>query len=180
MCWRRRLGGCFGGSRGVLNEPDCVVVATGIKRTSSSNLNFVKETEMLKHLTFVLLSSVTTLAFAQDAGWFHIATSSDGNDDYSVKMHSGELTQNKDGQIIEVIVGQVSHKRAQTVEVVKWYVATTDCAQGYGDLVILDIDGNYEGKTAFAQGGKNIASGIASIICAAAKSNGQKSVGGNA
>lgn len=131
---------------------------------------------MLKHLAFALLASVTTLALAQEAGWSQIATSADGNDTYSVKLHTGELTQNRQGQAIEVVVGKISHKQTQTIEVVKWYVTAADCAQGYGDLVVLDIHGNFQGETAFAQGSNNIASGIASSLCAAARANDPKSV----
>jgi hypothetical protein len=133
---------------------------------------------MLKCFAFTLLASVASSVLAQDTGWSQVAVSSDGNDTYSVKLHSGERTLNKQGEAIVVVVGQISHKQPQTIEIVKWYVASADCEQGYGNLVILDIDGNYQGETAFAQGGKNIASAIAGGICAAGRASDPKSVGG--
>ena len=123
---------------------------------------------MFTRIVLVALLSVTSVAVAQQNGWAQVTTSTDGNDVYSIKLHSGEHTLNKQGQPIEVVVGQVTHKQQGTVELLKWYVTDSDCVQGYGNLVILDIDGNYETEAPFAQGGKNIASGIAAVVCAAA------------
>jgi hypothetical protein len=133
---------------------------------------------MRKIVALTLLVAATSTASAQDAGWVEIATSSNGNDVYSVKLHSGERTQNKQGEAITVVVGKIEHKTTQTIEVDKWYVTHTDCVQGYGELVILDIEGNYQGESAFAFGSKNIGSAIAAGICAAGQSNSSRAKAG--
>ena len=125
---------------------------------------------------FVVLVASACIAVAQDSGWVQVAVSQDSNDVYSVKLHSGERSATKGGSPITVVVGQVEHKLTGQVDLNKWYVTDADCNQGYGNLEVTDMDGNFLYEAPFAQGGKNIASAIATDICAAGRSTTNKSV----
>lgn len=125
---------------------------------------------------FVVLAATACISVAQDSGWVQVAVSQDGNDVYSVKLHSGERSATKGGVPIIVVVGQVEHKLTGKVDLNKWYVTDSDCNQGYGYLDVTDMDGNFIYEAPFAQGGKNIASAIATDICAAGKSSTDKNV----
>jgi len=134
---------------------------------------------MLRRIAIGVLLCVATVALAQTDGWVQVAVSADGSDTYSIKLHSGERTQNKQGQNITVVVGQDNDNARQSVQIEKWYVTESDCQLGYGDLVFLDINGNYVGEAPFASGSKNIGSAIAAAICAAGSSVQSKGISNN-
>jgi hypothetical protein len=115
----------------------------------------------------VVLLGVATPLFAQDAGWVTVATSTDGHDVYRIKLHSGQRSTNGAGEYMTVVVGEDENKITHSTEIMKWYVTDKDCLNGYGNLVMLDMDGNYKFETAFASGSNTVGSGIAERICAA-------------
>lgn len=115
----------------------------------------------------LLLLCVAAPLYAQDAGWFTVVTSTDGNDIYRIKLHSGQHTTNGAGAYITVVVGEDENRVSLNIEIMKWYVTDTDCSNGYGNLVMLDMDGNYKYEAPFASGSKTVGSAIAGMICAA-------------
>ena len=118
-----------------------------------------------------------TTAYAQEDGWYHVETSKDGNETYSIKLGSGERSQNKQGEDMTVVVGKTADKKLGTIEIRKWYVTDTDCSQEFGNLVVLTIDGAYQLDAPFAKGSKNIASGIAETICGVTANEKRKAAG---
>lgn len=115
----------------------------------------------------LLLLCVAAPLYAQDTGWFTVATSTDGNDIYRIKLHSGRHTSNGAGAYISVVVGEDENRSTHTTDIMKWYVTDADCSNGYGNLVMLDMDGNYKYEAPFASGSKTVGSAIAGMICAA-------------
>ena len=121
-----------------------------------------------------LICIISTAAIAASDGWYFVARSKDSNDEYSVKLGSGARDSNKQGDSMTVVVGKISHKKENNIDIYKWYVTDSDCSQEYGNLVVLDIDGNFKFETPFAKGSNTIGSAIAEAICAAAAANDEK------
>jgi hypothetical protein len=115
----------------------------------------------------LLLLCVASPLYAQDAGWSTVATSSDGKDIYRIKLYSGQHSTNGAGKYITVVVGEDESKVTHTTDIMKWYVTDTDCSNGYGNLVMLDMNGNYKYEVPFASGSPTVSSAIAETICAA-------------
>jgi hypothetical protein len=124
-----------------------------------------------------VLAALATSAFAQSPDWYDITGSTDGNDIYSIKLHSGERTQNKGGEWITVVVGKISHKREGNVGIYKWYVTDTDCTQGYGNFVVLNLNDAYQFESPYAKGSKTIGSDIAKVICDVGEGERKKEAG---
>ena len=120
----------------------------------------------MRIITCIAMLLMASTGYAQDDGWFYVLTSKDDNNTYSIKLGSSERSQNKNGEPMTVVVGKSTDKKLGTIEIRKWYVTDADCAQEYGNFVVLNVDGTYNFETSFAKGSKNIASGIAENICA--------------
>ena len=124
---------------------------------------------MQKKLTTLALSFPLVFAaqstLAKDNGWYEAAYSADGKETYSMKFGSGERTQNKQGEAMTMVVGKQYNKKTNKIVLQKWYVTDTDCAQEYGNLVVLTIDGKYLYDAPFAIGSETISSFIAKTIC---------------
>lgn len=119
----------------------------------------------------------TSTVYAQEDGWYLVTASSDGNHSYSIKLGSGERSQNKKGELITVVVGKTSDKKLRKIEIVKWYVTDADCSQEYGNLIVLTVDGTYQFESPFAKGSRNIASSIAGTICDVTANDQRKAAG---
>lgn len=113
----------------------------------------------------LLFTLAVCRAYAGEDEWFLVAESNSGNDTYSIKLHSGERSQNKNGEQMTIVVGKNDDKKARKVYLHKWYVTDSDCAQEYGNLIALNMDGTYNFEASFAKGSKNISSAIAETIC---------------
>lgn len=120
---------------------------------------------LFKTAAFLAVCFFSIGAFCADDGWYVVAKSQDGNDEYSIKFGSGNLSQNKDGEPIEVLVGKIAHKKENNTDFYKWYVTESDCTNEYGNVVVLGMDGNFKFNAPFAKGSKTIGSAIADLIC---------------
>ena len=125
----------------------------------------------------VLLAVSACAAYAQEDGWYHVTTSQDGDNTYSIKLGSGERSQNRNGDPMTVVVGKNSDNKNGRINIYKWYVTDADCTQEYGNLVALKVDGTFDFETPFAIGSNNIASGIAETICSVTANENNKAAG---
>lgn len=108
------------------------------------------------------------LAYAGQASaqeWVRIANSN-GGDIYSAKSGSFELTRNKAGRQIAVVVGSTYWSAKKQYTYAKWYVTADDCDAGMGKLVVLQVNGEFDWDTDFVKGGQSISAGVADTICA--------------
>ena len=112
-------------------------------------------------------------ALAQEEGatWIEFTKNSDGDEIYSGKRGSYELTTSKAGTPIALVLGQVQDTTTKSITYSKWYVATRDCDAGLGKLVVLTVGGEYEGEVDYVAQGNNVASALGDIICSIYFSN---------
>ena len=103
--------------------------------------------------------------------WILITQNSDDTKFYSGKRGSYELSSTKAGTPIALILGQIEDKKTKNVSYGKWYVTTADCEAGLGKLVLLKVNGDYDGEVDYVAKGNNIASGIGDMICGIYLSN---------
>lgn len=97
-------------------------------------------------------------------GWTLVAESNTVQ--YSAQNGSFISSQTRGGTEIFVVIGKSHDSTTNQISIEKWYVSVSDCAQGHGNLVTLDIDGNFKFENSYANGGGSVASGIAETICA--------------
>lgn len=99
------------------------------------------------------------------SSWIQVAADDSGNVSFSARKGSFEVTQTKDGTAVGSILGQYTLKKPDSIRYYKLYVSQSDCAAGYGQLVLLDTNGSYSSESPFVSKGASIASGIADFIC---------------
>lgn len=116
-------------------------------------------------------------ATAPNAEWILITQNSDDTIFYSGKRGSFELTTTKSGSAVAVILGQIEHRKENSLSYGKWYVSTADCDAGLGKLVVLRVNGDFDFESDFVAKGNNIASGIADVICGLYRSDVQEKRG---
>ena len=126
--------------------------------------------------TIALAASIAASAQETD-GWYHVTTSKDGNDAYSIKLGSGQRSENKAGERMTIAVGRNADKKAGRVNLFQWYVTDTDCEREYGNLVALKMDGTFDFETPFAKGSNNISSAIAETLCSVGFEQEKKAAG---
>ncbi len=125
----------------------------------------------LKHALIALIVGLTPagqVLSAQEkesSEWVPITQNSDDTKFYSGKKGSYELTSTKGGTPIAMVLGQIEDKKAKNVSYGKWYVTAAECEAGIGKLVILKVDGDYDGEVDYVSKGNNIASAIGDLIC---------------
>lgn len=64
-------------------------------------------------------------------------------------------------------VGRVTEQKR--IDFYKWYVSATDCKNHMGSIVSLTPKGDYQFESDFVEGGGNVASELAAVICIAAR-----------
>ena len=133
----------------------------------------------MRRTCFVIFAMAASLAVSaqETEGWYHVTTSKDGNDEYSIKLGSGQRSENKAGERITIAVGRNADKKAGRVNLAKWYVTDTDCEREYGNLTVLKMDGSLAFEAPFAKGSKNIASAIAETLCSVGVEQEKKAAG---
>lgn len=114
------------------------------------------------------LAAVTT-AYSQSDGWISVAESVDSNNVWEAKKGTYELTTNRVGEEIALLIGKLDNKKTKEISIEKWYVATADCKQGFGKVVTLDLNGKFQYENSFAEGAGNIATSKAMFVCAVYK-----------
>lgn len=95
--------------------------------------------------------------------WVDLAST--GTDTFSIKKSSFDISTNKNNEPIAVIVGQDRDLKNKKVSYSKWYVSGSDCEQGFGKLVHLDLDGTYKLETDYAHAGTSVSSSIGTFLC---------------
>lgn len=110
-----------------------------------------------------LLVAASSFAMADD-GW--IPAASNDQVEFSIKKKSGEITKNKAGDDIFVVVGRVLDKKSGKINLEKWYVKYSDCLNKQGQIVTLTLGGDYQYENDFVFGAGSIASSNAELICA--------------
>jgi hypothetical protein len=111
---------------------------------------------------FVCVGLLSTTALA-GSGWVDVAAS--GSDTFSIKTDSFRITTTDGGKQAARVIGRDVDSSTTQVSVEIWYVTTPECDNGYGNLVTLDIDGNFKYENPFADGAGSVASSIAKVIC---------------
>jgi|SRR6478672_8280973 len=111
------------------------------------------------------ISAYATAAPADESSWVPITKNAEGTIHYSGRKGSYEVVQTKGGDSIAVIIGQTDNKQTKGIKFSKWYVKTDDCAAGFGQLVILKINGDFDFDSDFVADGNSVASGVADFIC---------------
>lgn len=115
----------------------------------------------------IIASSTPSLA---NERWHHITSSKDASDEYSIKPDSSVRDTNKNDEKITIVVGKSTNKKTNQVELFKWYVTDVDCKKEYGNLVVLDLNGEFKYEASFAKGAGTVASVLAEVICDAGAS----------
>ena len=98
--------------------------------------------------------------------WIAIAESQDSL--WQVQPGSLNFGNNKNGTAIASVVGKITAKRSQKIDLHKWYVSGSDCRSKMGKLVTLKIDGSFSHENDFVFGSGSVASAMAETICGAA------------
>lgn len=123
---------------------------------------------MKKFLFSLCLFSTAVLAAPTIDGYTIIA----GNDDPQVSYYlygqnkSGHFARTRGGEavyllsIMEIDHGMVKHYQA--------YVNADSCKQGQGEVVYLDLNGNFGSRGQFVSNGPSIQDSLASTICSLA------------
>ncbi len=125
----------------------------------------------LKHVLIALIVGLTPAGQVLSAQekessvWSLITQDRDDTKFYSGKKGSYELTSTKGGTPIAMILGQIEDKKAKKFSYGKWYVTAAECEVGIGKLVILKVNGDYDGEIDYVSKGNNIASVIGDLIC---------------
>ncbi|WP_370305728.1 hypothetical protein [Sinimarinibacterium flocculans] len=133
----------------------------------------MKNTALIRACIFFQLALST--AVNADDGWVTVAASNDGTT-WQAKSGSLEFTQTKGSTPIVVVTGRVTEKSGSRITVEKWYVPVSDCVKEQGTIVTLSISGEFKYENDFVFGSGNVASGMAELICGAAK---QKAIEAN-
>ncbi len=117
---------------------------------------------MIRELATVFVIALASPVFAQE--WIQVASNNDG-DVWSIKAGSFELTRNRSGQEIAVVLGSTHVSSTNRITYRKWYVTGQDCIAGLGKMVTLDVTGEFRFDSDFVKSGQSIAAAIADTIC---------------
>lgn len=96
--------------------------------------------------------------------WVEVSSS----DEIVVSFRKGsfDVSKNHGGDTIALAIAQLVMKGSQNVEFRKFYVTSSDCRLGYGELVTLDLNGEFLSSAKFVSQGGSVASGVADMLCA--------------
>lgn len=102
-----------------------------------------------------------TTAFCQD--WINFAS----NDDFRFDGRAGtrEFAKTKAGTPILIAQGRVFKIKDKSYTYKKWYVSVADCKAGYGKIVVLNLNGDYDADSDFVENGGSVGSAIAGMLC---------------
>lgn len=100
----------------------------------------------------------------REAPWVEVASSDKSV--VSLRKGSFELSENKGGEIVALALAQITNTLTGKVTFQKLYVAAQDCSRGYGEVVTLDLDGEFVASTKYVLGGDSVGSGVADTLCA--------------
>lgn len=113
------------------------------------------------------MSCTSSFALAQ-SNWVFIAENKQGSSTWEFQPGSLEFSKTRGGINIAVVTGRVTNKSTSQVDLNKWYVSANDCDKKMGQLVALNISGDFKHENDFVFGSGNIATALAEAICDAA------------
>lgn len=108
-------------------------------------------------------------------GWTNFSTAS--NSYYTdFKDGSYEERENKAGDDIGVLILKRRWMNEDKTDLEKAYIKKKDCLKGHGTIVFLNLKGEFQYETDFAEGAGLVSSSIARIICQFFKEDDSKSL----
>lgn len=116
---------------------------------------------MKRVISGILLVAACSSVMAD--GW--VQTTSNDTHQFSIKKGTGEITKNKAGEDIFVVIGRMYGKKSKKIDLEKWYVTVADCLKKEGKLVTLSLAGDFMYENDFVFQGGSIASANAELIC---------------
>lgn len=117
---------------------------------------------MKRVISGILLVAACSSVMADD--W--VRTTSNDTHQFSIKKGTGEITKNKAGEDIFVVIGRVHGKKSKKIDLEKWYVNVADCLKKEGKIVTLSLAGDFMYENDFVFQAGSIASVNAEFICA--------------
>lgn len=109
-----------------------------------------------------ILISISMPALADDQ-WVILASKDELH--YEAKLGAFEIVTSNIGGDEIIVTGQIRDEKNQHTEIQRWRVMTTDCDKGFGDLVILKINGEHIVTADFVLDGASVASHVADGLC---------------
>lgn len=131
----------------------------------------------MERVAIVLVAALATLASGHvvaqkkkaaapkkpSSPWIMISSGDDAS--FSVKAGSFKVEKDVAGELVGSYLVQFSDKKTKQLEYSRWIVSRPHCEQGYGNIVLEDVDGSNRRKHDFVVEGGNALSHIGSEIC---------------
>jgi len=116
---------------------------------------------MWKTVFFCFFAIFQNQVFAQD--WLPVAST----DGFIWEGRAGTRTYatTRSGTPALVAQGRIFDKKEKTYNFYKWYVTVEDCKAGFGKLITLKMNGDFSFENDFVEGGGNVASSLAAMLC---------------
>lgn len=93
---------------------------------------------------------------------------------FQIRKGSFNLEETEANIPVASILGQLTVLKTNQTSFVKYYVPIKDCLKGFGSVYILSTDNKFLEKESFVNGGDNVSSLHADIICAILEDTYQK------
>jgi len=119
----------------------------------------------MRSIFVVLMCGVLVGSVAAQDKWLNIANSDESSWDFQPRSLDEVTT--RAGIDVAVVVGRVINNKTKKIDLRKWYVSLSDCDRQMGNVVALDINGNYQYENDFVFGSGTIATALAEAICSA-------------
>lgn len=116
--------------------------------------------------TFLALAIAMPLpAVAQD--WLPLSEGSTFK--FEGRRGTLKFSTNRAGIPVVTAMGRSINKANSNIAFEQWYVTVAECQQGFGTLITTDLNGDVISQNQFVEGGGNVASTLAEMLCGAVK-----------
>lgn len=120
---------------------------------------------MKKTIAGVLMGLACSGVLASgDDQW--VVTAETDTFEFAMKKGTGEITKNRAGDDIFVVVSRMYDRKTKNISLGKNYVTLSDCLKKQGKIVTLGLDGEYQFENDFVFDGGSAGSENAEFICA--------------
>jgi len=122
---------------------------------------------ILKKVFIPILSFLLSAGVEAAGEWISLSST----DAYTWEGRAGSLerTVTRGGKQVATASGRVINKKTSQISFEKWYVTEADCRAGYGKLITLNMDGDFQYESEFVETGGTVASSLASMLCSIVK-----------